>query len=605
MVYDVNDMAPWYLNIIFAFQHYISMFGSTLSVPLILAPSLCIPQDSLAFGELISTFFFVGGVATLLQTILGSRLPVIQGASFAFMTPAFAILSLPQWKCPSADGGSSGNITDPFLNGSQYDESDTTEIWQSRIREIQGAIVVASCVEVLVGVVGGMGFLLRYIGPLTIAPTISLVGLPLAPVAASFCAKHWWIATMTMVLIMLFSQYLRGARLPCISYSSGKGFRVKSSPFFHLYAVILAIVISWTVCALLTLYDVLPAEPTAWGHLARTDVKMDRLTKASWFRVPYPCQWGLPTVSTAAVCGMLAGVFAAMIETIGSLYAAAKMSSLPPPPVHAINRGILAQGVGCVLAGLWGTGSGTAVYSENIAVIGITNVASRRVMQTTGVLLIIFATVGKIGGFFATIPDPVIGGVFMIMFGMITAVGILNLQMIDLNIPRNLFITGFSLFLGLSVPQWVSQNPKAIDTGVYTLDQVLLVFCSTGMLVGGVTAFFLDNTIPGTEEERGLKLWKENLQRSTSVNQAEASSYDLPFGMALIRKCRWAHRVPFSPTYGLGQSGKDTVKRAEEQDDFVAEQLDVQTVIDGTLVSEKGNVNIACNDFNSDSVTKM
>ncbi|KAK2182863.1 hypothetical protein NP493_333g02120 [Ridgeia piscesae] len=337
MLYGVNDVAPWYLNIVFAFQHYITMFGGTISVPLILAPSLCIPQDSLAFGELISTFFFVGGIATLLQTVLGSRLPVIQGASFAFMTPAFAILSLPQWKCPSADGGSSGNVTDPFLN--ENTASETTEIWQSRIREIQGAIVVASCVEVLVGVVGGMGFLLRYIGPLTIAPTISLVGLPLAPVAASFCAKHWWIAIMTMVLIMLFSQYLRGVRLPCISYSSGKGFRVKSYPFFHLYAVILAIVISWSVCALLTLYDVLPAEPTAWGHLARTDVKVDRLTKASWFRVPYPFQWGLPTVSTAAVCGMLAGVFAAMIETVGSLYAAAKMSGLPPPPVHAINRG--------------------------------------------------------------------------------------------------------------------------------------------------------------------------------------------------------------------------------------------------------------------------
>ena len=54
-------------------QHYITMFGGTISVPLILAPSLCIPQDSLAFGELISTFFFVGGVATLLQNVLGSR----------------------------------------------------------------------------------------------------------------------------------------------------------------------------------------------------------------------------------------------------------------------------------------------------------------------------------------------------------------------------------------------------------------------------------------------------------------------------------------------------------------------------------------------------
>ena len=89
------------------------------------------------------------------------------------------------------------------------------------------------------------------------------------------------------------------------------------------------------------------------------------------------------------------------------------------------------------------------------------------------------------------------------------------------------------------------------------------------------------------------------------MNQAEASSYDLPFGMALIRKCRWANRVPFSPTYGLGKSGKETDKRAEEQDDYVAEQLDVQTITDGNLVSEKGNDNLAYNDFNSNIETKM
>ena len=73
--------------------------------------------------------------------------------------------------------------------------------------------------------------------------------------------------------------------------------------------------------------------------------------------------------------------------------------------------------------------------------------------------------------------------------------------------------------------------------------------------------------LAGTEEERGLKRWRENLKRSTNVSQAEASSYDLPLGMALIRKCRWAHRVPFSPTYGLKQ-GKEKDQRAEEQDDF-------------------------------------
>ena len=111
--------------------------------------------------------------------------------------------------------------------------------------------------------------------------------------------------------------------------------------------------------------------------------------------------------------------------------------------------------------------------------------------------------------------------------------------------------------------------------------------------------------LAGTEEERGMKVWKENLKRSTSVNQAEASSYDLPFGMALIRKCRWANRVPFSPTYGLKQSVKETDQRADQQDDYVAEQLDVPTITDETLVSEKGNDNLACIDFNSDIETKM
>jgi len=63
----------------------------------------------------------------------------------------------------------------------------------------------------------------------------------------------------------------------------------------------MAIVISWGVCALLTLYDVLPTEPTAWGHFARTDVKMDRLTKASWFRLPYPCKSNVEGVSFVSV----------------------------------------------------------------------------------------------------------------------------------------------------------------------------------------------------------------------------------------------------------------------------------------------------------------
>ena len=79
--------------------------------------------------------------------------------------------------------------------------------------------------------------------------------------------------------------------------------------------------------------------------------------------------------------------------------------------------------------------------------------------------MIILALVGKFGALFSTIPDPVIGGVFCCMFGMITAVGISNLQYVDLNSVRNLFIIGFSFIMGLVIPDYLEKNSKAIDTG--------------------------------------------------------------------------------------------------------------------------------------------
>lgn len=79
--------------------------------------------------------------------------------------------------------------------------------------------------------------------------------------------------------------------------------------------------------------------------------------------------------------------------------------------------------------------------------------------------MVVLAVLGKFGALFATIPLPVIGGVFIIMFGMVTAVGLSSLQFVDLNSPRNLFIVGFSIFIGLVVPKWVDAHPEAISTG--------------------------------------------------------------------------------------------------------------------------------------------
>ena len=83
-------------------------------------------------------------------------------------------------------------------------------------------------------------------------------------------------------------------------------------------------------------------------------------------------------MTVAGVFGMLAGVIASAIESVGDYYACARLSGAPPPPTHAINRGIGVEGLGCILAGLWGTGNGTTSYSENIGAIGVTKVNAWR-----------------------------------------------------------------------------------------------------------------------------------------------------------------------------------------------------------------------------------
>ncbi|XP_011233548.1 solute carrier family 23 member 2 isoform X4 [Ailuropoda melanoleuca] len=418
-IYSILDVPPWYLCILMGIQHFLTALGGLVAVPLILAKDLCLQHDPLTQSYLISTIFFVSGICTLLQVFLGVRLPILQGGTFAFVAPSLAMLSLPAWKCPEWT-----------LNASLVNTSspEFTEEWQKRIRELQGAIMVASCVQMVVGFSGLIGFLMRFIGPLTIAPTISLVALPLFDSAGNNAGIHWGIATMTIFLIVLFSQYLKDVAVPVPVYGGEKKCHTSKFYLFQVFPVLLALCLSWLLCFVLTVTNTLPSAPTAYGHLARTDTKGNVLSQAPWFRFPYPGQWGLPTISLAGVFGIIAGVISSMVESVGDYYACARLVGAPPPPRHAVNRGIGIEGLGCLLAGAWGSGNGTTSYSENVGALGITRVGSRMVMVAAGCLLLLMGLFGKIGAAFATIPTPVIGGMFLVMFGVITAVGISNLQ---------------------------------------------------------------------------------------------------------------------------------------------------------------------------------
>ena len=453
LLYGINDRPPIGETVILGFQHYLTMFGSTVAIPLLLAPALGI-TDPVQKGWLIATMFFVSGITTLLQTIWGNRLPIVQGGTFSFLAPTFAI-------CGMAALANAG--------------------WEVRMQHVQGAIIAGSLAEIIVGASGLVGRLLKFVGPITIAPTIALIGLSLFKFGAPEAGRYWPIGGLTIFLIILFSQYLRNKHRT-----------------FELYPILLAIVTAWSISAICTALGIFPA-----GHPAHTSLA--NLKDAPWFRIPYPFQWGFPQFGAAAIVGMLAGYIASIVESIGDYYACARLSGAPIPDKKMINRGITFEGIGCFIAGIFGTGNGTTSYSENIGAIGLTRVGSRRVVQAGAVIMILLGTVSKFGALFTTIPQPIVGGMYCAMFGMIAAVGLSNLQFVDLNSPRNLFILGFAFFMGLSVPEYFGQHPMQFEP--IWLANIINTLGSTGMAVGAFSALILDNTIPGTVEERGLNAW--------------------------------------------------------------------------------------------------
>ncbi|XP_075249225.1 solute carrier family 23 member 1-like isoform X2 [Convolutriloba macropyga] len=519
VIYGIDDNPPWYLATLLGLQHYLTMVGAAISVPFVLSGSLCIQGNPLAISKLISSVLFCSGIITLVQATVGVRLPIVQGGSFTFTTPTFAILG---------------------VLGACDDNTD----WKDRIVEVQGAIMVSSCFQIGLGLFGGIGILLRFIGPLTVTPAITLVGLSLFDAGSHYGSASWPVTAFGIVCITLFSQVL--SRLSF--------FGIK---LFKLFPVVLAMGCTWLLCFILTESGAFSSDVTHNEYRARTDKNSDVIQDSNWFRVPYPLQWGTPKVTAAGVFGMLAGVLAGMVESIGDYFACARLSGAPVPTVAAVNRGILVEGLGCLLAGLIGTSNGTTSYSENIGAIGITKVGSRRVILCGSVIMIFVGCFSKICALFATIPDPVIGANFFCMFGMITAVGLSNLQFINLNSSRNLFILGFSLFAGLSLPLWINDdvNKGYVDTGNEEVDQIIEVLLGTGMFIGGLCGFIMDNLIPGNEEDRGIKKWRvttEGEKQDDGVGGkkvADISTYDIPFITQYLNKVKITKFIPICPAF--------------------------------------------------------
>jgi nucleobase transporter 1/2 len=461
------------------------MFGATVLIPFIVGGAIGMPQEQLAL--LISTIFFTSGLCTLIQqSPLGNKLPVIQGGTFSFLGPTFAILGL----CTAELATSAG-----------------LPLWQLKIQMVAGSIMVASVVEIVLGYTGIMGQVRKLISPIVIGPTIAMIGLALFGIGAPWMATNWIISLITLVALILYSQVFS-----------------HKSKVFMLFPVLLAIATGWIFSLLGTITGMIPD-----GNAANLAGKMGLIGSAPWisFKPMLPFKWGFPdfgsSVLWAGVFGMLAGYLASMIESIGDYYACARISEAPVPTGNMISRGLGAEGLGCLVAGILQTGNGTTTYSENIGSIGLTKVASRRVVRCGAAVMLVIPVIGKFGAILATLPMPVVGAMFVGLFGMIASVGLSNLQLVNLNNSRNLFIIGISFFCGLSVPFWFTPHYD-VGTGqivsgalawgtpgsfINVIGNIFQAILSTGMAVTAIIGIILDNLLPGaTRAERGLEVWE-------------------------------------------------------------------------------------------------
>ncbi|XP_015873187.1 nucleobase-ascorbate transporter 12 isoform X2 [Ziziphus jujuba] len=538
MKYELRD-TPGLVPIgLYGFQHYLSMLGSLILIPLVIVPAMGGTHEDTA--NVLSTVLFVSGVTTLLHTSFGSRLPLIQGPSFIYLAPALAIINSPEFR---------------GLNGNNF---------KHIMKELQGAIIIGSAFQAILGYSGLMSLISRLINPVVVSPTIAAVGLSFYSYGFPLVGTCLEIGAVQILLVVTFSLYLRKISI--------FGHRV-----FLIYAVPLGLAITWAAAFLLTeagAYSYkgcdihVPASNIISEHCRKHVSRMKHcrvdtshaLKSSPWFRFPYPLQWGTPVFTWKMAIVMCVVSIIASVDSVGSYHASSLLVASRPPTPGVLSRGIGLEGLSSVLAGLWGTGTGSTTLTENVHTIAVTKMGSRRAVELGACIFIVLSLVGKVGGFIASIPEVMVAALLCFMWAMLAALGLSNLRYSEAGSSRNIIIVGLSLFFSLSVPAYFQQYGISPNSNLSVpsyfqpyivashgpfrssyggLNYVLNTLLSLHMVVAFLVAVILDNTVPGSRGERGVYVWSnpEVARREPAI----AKDYGLPFRIS--RVFRWVKWV--------------------------------------------------------------
>ncbi|EOY14597.1 Xanthine/uracil permease family protein isoform 2 [Theobroma cacao] len=494
--YCIHSNPSWPQALLLAFQHYIVNLGTTVLIASTIVPRM--GGDHGDKARVIQALLFMSGINTLLQTLIGSRLPTVMGASFAYTLPLLSIIN---------------DYTDEAFT-SEHDR------FVRGMRTIQGSLIVSSFVNIILGYSRAWGEMTRLFSPIVVVPVVCLVGLGLFARGFPLLGNCVEIGLPMLILLVISQQYL-------------KRIHSRAHLILERFALLLCIGIIWAFAAILTVSGAYNNVKPATKQSCRTD-RSYLMSSAPWIKIPYPFQWGTPIFRATHVFGMIGAALVSSAESTGTFFAAARLSGATAPPAHVLSRSIgLQQGVGMLIEGLFGSLVGTTASVENVGLLGLTHIGSRRVVQISTGFMIFFSIFGKFGAFFASIPLPIFAAIYCVLLGIVAATGITFIQFANNNSMRNIYVLGVSLFLGLSIPQYFAMNtpldghgPVRTDAGWF--NNILNTIFSSPATVAIIVGTVLDNTLEAKHvDDRGVPWWKPFQHSKGDVRTEEFYSYPL------------------------------------------------------------------------------
>ena len=255
----------------------------------------------------------------------------------------------------------------------------------------------------------GVGFISRLFPPVVVGPVIMLIGLSLAGTGVSMAKSNWVLAIVALLTTVIVSLY-------------GKG-------LLRLIPIFAGIVVGYITAVIMGIVDFQP------------------VVDASWFALP---AFVRPDLCWEAIIFMAPVAIAPVIEHIGDVYAINEVTGKDFVKDPGLHRTMLGDGLACIAASFIG-GPPVTTYSEVTGAISLTKIADPAIIRIAAIFGILFSVLGKMSALLKTIPEAVLGGIMLLLFGTIASVGINSLikNQVDLGNTRNLVIASLILILGI------------------------------------------------------------------------------------------------------------------------------------------------------------